>query len=56
MKLTRWDPLREMEDIFDRYTRGLSWPRRGNQEIMAAGDWAPRVDISETDKEFSIKS
>jgi HSP20 family protein len=55
MKLTKWDPLREMEDIFDRYGRGLSWPRRGSQETMATGDWAPRVDISETAKEFNIK-
>jgi HSP20 family protein len=23
---------------------------------MATGDWAPRVDIAETDKEFSIKA
>lgn len=56
MKLTKWDPFREMEDMFDRYTRALSWPRRGSQEIMTTGDWAPRVDIAETDKEFTIKA
>jgi HSP20 family protein len=55
MKLTKWDPLREMEDLFDRFSRGGGWARRGHQEIMAAGDWAPRVDISETAGEFSIK-
>lgn len=55
MKLTKWDPLREMEDFFDRYGRALSWTRRGSQETMATADWAPRVDISETDKEFNIK-
>ena len=56
MQLTRWDPFREMEDMFDRYSRALSRPRRGSQEVMATGDWAPRVDIAETDKEFSIKA
>lgn len=56
MKLTKWDPFREMEDMFDRYTRALSWPQRGSQEVIATGDWAPRVDIAETDKDFSIKA
>lgn len=56
MQLTKWDPFREMEDMFDRYTRSLSLPRRGSQEVMATGDWAPRVDIVETDKAFNIKA
>ncbi len=56
MQLTKWDPFREMDDVFDRYAKALnSWPRRGNQEVMGTGDWAPRVDIAETEKEFSIK-
>ena len=33
-----------------------TWPRRGSQEVLAAGDWAPRVDIAETDTEFTIKA
>lgn len=56
MQLTKWDPFREMEDRFDRFTKSLSWPHRNRQENMVTGDWAPRVDISETDKEFSIKA
>ena len=56
MKLTKWDPFREMENVFDQYARALSLPRRGSQETITAGDWAPRVDIGETDKEFSIKA
>lgn len=56
MQLTKWDPFREMEDVFDRYSKALSWPRLGGQEIMNRGDWAPRVDISETEKEFIIKA
>jgi HSP20 family protein len=56
MKLAKWDPFREMEDVFDRYSRAIGWPRRGGQEILATGDWAPRVDIAETEKEFTIKA
>ena len=56
MQLTKWDPFRQMEDVFDRYSKALSWPRLGGQEIMTGGDWAPRVDISETEKEFTIKA
>ena len=56
MQLTKWDPFREIEDVFDRYSKGLSWPRFGSKEIMTRGDWAPRVDIVETEKEFIIKA
>lgn len=56
MQLTKWDPFREMEDMFDRYTKALSWPRGGSQEVLTTADWAPRVDIAETDKVFSIKA
>ena len=45
-----------MEDLLGRYARALSIPRRGSQEVMETGDWAPRVDIAETDKEFLIKA
>jgi HSP20 family protein len=55
MKLAKWYPFQEMEDMFDRYTRALAWPRKGSQEILETGDWAPRVDISETDDAFAIK-
>jgi HSP20 family protein len=40
----------------DRYTRAVEQPRAGGQEVVATGDWAPRVDIAETDKAFVIKA
>jgi HSP20 family protein len=55
-QLTKWDPFREMEDVFDRYSKALCWSRLGGSEIMTGGDWAPRVDIAETEKEFIIKA
>ncbi|MCR4291232.1 MAG: Hsp20/alpha crystallin family protein [Candidatus Scalindua sp.] len=56
MTLVKWNPWREMEDMFGRYDRAVGWPRSGSQEIMAAGDWCPRVDIVENDNEFVIKA
>ncbi|HEY5673290.1 MAG TPA: Hsp20/alpha crystallin family protein [Malonomonas sp.] len=59
MKLTRWDPFRDVEDMFDRYTRSMRLPMRmrHGQDLLSSGDdWSPRVDISETDSHFCIKA
>ena len=55
MALIKWEPLREIDDMFDRYIMSMGWPSR-RQELITAGDWSPRVDISETDNEFLIKA
>jgi len=55
MEITKWEPMRDMEDFFDRVSRPLGWPSRLG-ELARGMDWAPRVDISETDKEFVIKA
>lgn len=57
--LTRWNPFREMEDALERFGRLM--PRRpalqgeSGQETMTIADWAPAVDIAETDNEYQIK-
>jgi HSP20 family protein len=56
MEIVRWDPWREIADKFDRYTRAVGQPQAGSQEVIATGDWAPRVDIAETDEAFVIKA
>jgi HSP20 family protein len=56
MALVRWDPWREIDDMFHRYTRAVGMPRTGNQPGMEPGEWSPQVDIAETDKEFVIKA
>jgi HSP20 family protein len=56
MGLVRPDPEQEMQDMLHRYTRAVGRPRAGSQEVIATGDWAPRVDIAETDKAFEIKA
>ena len=58
MAVVKWDPWQEIEDMFDRYTRAVGWPRRGavTVEAGAKADWSPRVDIAESDGEFTIKA
>lgn len=59
MTLTRWIPFRDMEQMFDRFNRAIDTrptPRgEGSQESLTIADWAPSVDISETETEFRIK-
>lgn len=59
MNLVRWNPLRESEKMTDPLNRFFARPdtRRSNgKEMMPVVDWAPFVDISETDGEFHIKT
>ncbi len=56
MALTKWEPMREIEDLFDRYTKAMGWHSGRGHELITSGDWSPRVDISETDSEFVIKA
>ena len=58
--LTRWDPLKEMDDLHNHLARflGLAPARAttGGQELMTVAEWAPSVDISEDDKEWLVKA
>lgn len=58
MNLVKWDPFRELEDVSTRLNRIFGrFPARaesGNQ-MLAVADWAPFVDISETDTAYLIK-
>ncbi len=58
--LTRWHPIKEMEDLENRLARffGLAQARTtpGGQELMTVAEWAPSVDISEDDKEWLVKA
>lgn len=56
MELMKLNPWREIDDMFERYTKALGLPRGGSQEFITTGDWVPRVDIAETDTEFVIKA
>ncbi len=58
MNLIKWDPFRELEDVSTRlnriFGRTLARSESGN-EMLAVADWAPTVDISETDTAYLIK-
>lgn len=56
MTLVKWDPWREIEDMFDRYTRAIGRPRNDRQQVSGDTDWSPRVDIHETESEFVISA
>jgi HSP20 family protein len=57
MSLVRWDPFRELETIQTRLNRlfGES-PDRGAEQGSFFSEWAPAVDVAETDKEYVIKA
>lgn len=58
MSLIKWDPFRELEDVSHRlnriFGRSLARVESGN-EMVAVADWAPSVDISETDTAYLVK-
>jgi HSP20 family protein len=53
--LTRWDPMREFEDMAARMNR-LAVRSTGAEEALVTADWVPIVDIQETDKEYLVKA
>lgn len=57
--MPRKDTFREIEQISDRLNRVLGERRAqtdGREESMALADWAPLVDVMETDAEFQIRA
>jgi HSP20 family protein len=55
--LSRFDPVRELEEMTERMNRiigraALPVP----EESLAATEWAPLVDITETDGEYLVKA
>ena len=59
--ITRWNPLREMENAQRRMSSLFDWSpfRRSNltaeDENITVPEWAPLVDIAEDEKEYLIK-
>jgi HSP20 family protein len=55
MELIKWEPIREFEEMFNNYTKAMTWPSI-RADALISGDWAPRVDISENDHEIEIRA
>src|SRR3989441_10415057 len=56
--LTRWEPLREMEEFQNRLSTLFGRPSRrtnGREEITLP-EWTPLADITEDEKEYLIKA
>lgn len=59
MNLVKWDPFRELESVSSSLNRFFGrTPASGGSGVgwLAEADWAPTVDISETDKQYLIKA
>ena len=57
---TRWSPWKELEDMEKRlstiFGRGAMPPSGEKKEAISVAEWSPLVDITEDDKEYSIKA
>jgi len=54
MKLSTWDPFREMEAVLDRYRAPTKAATTSQTENITRADWYPTVDVSETKGAFHI--
>lgn len=56
MSLIRWEPFSAMDDVLNRFPAVFGrWPRV-SANFETGSDWAPTVDISETDGEYLIRA
>jgi HSP20 family protein len=59
MNPVRWDPFRELEELSTRFSRLFNQPfgrRPVEDEGSLMAEWAPAVDVQETDAEYLIKA
>jgi len=59
MTLIRWEPFRELDDVFARYSPffgRLAAARAGAPEEGAPQAWTPVANISETETDYLIKA
>ncbi len=54
MNITRWEPFREVEEMFRQYSPFFAHALRRNGGDV--GEWAPVANITETDQEYLIKA
>ncbi|MFI4890579.1 MAG: Hsp20/alpha crystallin family protein [Steroidobacterales bacterium] len=54
MNIVRWEPFRELDDFFRRYSPALI--RGASKNGSSDSVWAPSANITETEKEYLIKA
>ncbi len=59
MNLSKWDPVRELRDVAERFNRALghryTTTENGDKEALTRADWSPSVDITEDDANYLIE-
>lgn len=56
MNTALWDPFTEMEKLLEKYGRSDRKPAVSAEDnSLEFGDWAPSVDVRESDKAFNIR-
>jgi HSP20 family protein len=58
MRVIKWEPFRDMDDMFDRFFAESMrrWPRQAGEPQHQVREWAPAADVSETEGEYLIKA
>ena len=57
MSLIRWEPFGAVDDVFARMPSLFGrWPRAFETNGEKPFDWAPSIDISETDAEYLLRA
>jgi len=56
MNLIRFDPFRELEEMSTRLNKFFSQSAGRPSEVDGFADWAPPIDVQETDKEYLVKA
>jgi len=57
MNMIRWEPFGGVDDVFARMPSIFGrWPQAADFNGKRTLDWAPSVDISETDSEFLVRA
>jgi HSP20 family protein len=57
MRVIKWEPFRDMDDVFDRFfADAFRRLPRNAAEGKPSLDWAPPADVSETEGEYLIKA
>lgn len=58
MHMTRWNPMQDLEEMSTRLNRFFGPTARwtGTDAKDAFADWAPAIDVEETDAEYLVKA
>ena len=56
MKITRWDPVRDLESLSNRLNQVFGQSAARPDEAPVFADWTPLMDVEETEAEYLVKT